>query len=77
MAYLRPIGHPYVEVRAAGVDFAVLEVRALPPAAALRRGVRVHLVVAGASRATFQVGYLLEVDGQARARPSPCTAAWT
>ena len=29
--------------------------------------VRVHLLLAVASRATFQMGYLLEVDGQARA----------
>ena len=68
VAYLRAIGHPYHEVRAADVDFAVLEVfvRYLQP---LRFDeiVRVHLLLAVASRATFQMGYLLEVDGQARA----------
>jgi acyl-CoA thioester hydrolase len=68
VAYLRAIGHPYHEVRAAGADFAVLEVfvRYLQP---LRFDeiVRVHLLLAVASRATFQMGYLLEVDGQARA----------
>jgi acyl-CoA thioester hydrolase len=68
VAYLRAIGHPYHEVRAAGADFAVLEVfvRYLQP---LRFDeiVRVHLLLAEASRATFQMGYLLEVDGQARA----------
>ena len=68
VAYLRAIGHPYLEVQAAGADFAVLEVfvRYLQP---LRfdEVVRVHLLLAAASRATFQMGYLLEVDGQARA----------
>ena len=68
VAYLRAIGHPYHEVRAAGADLAVLEVfvRYLQP---LRFDeiVRVHLLLAVASRATFQMGYLLEVDGQARA----------
>jgi acyl-CoA thioester hydrolase len=68
VAYLRAIGHPYHEVRAAGADFAVLEVfvRYLQP---LRFDeiVRVHLLLAVASRATFQMGYLLEVAGQARA----------
>jgi acyl-CoA thioester hydrolase len=68
VAYLRAIGHPYLEVQAAGADFAVLEVfvRYLQP---LRfdEVVRVHLLLAVASRATFQMGYLLEVDGQARA----------
>ena len=63
VAYLRAIGHPYVEVQADdGVDFAVLEafVRYLQP---LRFDdeVCVHLVVGGASRATFQVAYLLTV----------------
>ena len=59
VAYLRAIGHPYHEVRAAGADFAVLEVfvRYLQP---LRFDeiVRVHLLLAVASRATFQMGYL-------------------
>jgi acyl-CoA thioester hydrolase len=68
VAYLRAIGHPYHEVRAEGVDFAVLEVfvRYLQP---LRFDdvVRVHLRLAAATRATFQMGYLLEVGGQPRA----------
>jgi len=68
VAYLRAIGHPYHEVRAAGADFAVLEVfvRYLQPVR-FDEIVRVHLLLAVASRATFQMGYLLEVDGQARA----------
>jgi acyl-CoA thioester hydrolase len=63
--YLRAIGHPYLDVRAEGIDFAVLEayVRYLQP---LRFDdeVTVHLLVGAASRATFQVGYLLVVDGR-------------
>jgi acyl-CoA thioester hydrolase len=69
VAYLRAIGHPYVEVqRVDGVDFAVLEVslRYLQP---LRFDdeVTVRLRVGGASRATFQVAYLLTVAGRPRA----------
>ena len=68
VAYLRELGHPYDEQRAAGVDFAVLEVlvRYLQP---LRFDdvVRVHLVLGHATRATFQMGYLLTVDGETRA----------
>ena len=64
VAYLRHIGHPYPSVRAEGVDFAVLEVylRYLKP---LRFDdvVRVHVVIGAATRATFQLGYLLTVDG--------------
>ncbi len=69
---LERAGHPYEEVRAGGVDFAVLEL-----AVRYRRAVRfgepvdVHLVVGGATRATFQVGYLLTVDGE------PATTAVT
>ncbi len=69
VAYLRHIGHPYLVVQAAdGVDFAVLEayVRYLQP---LRFDdeVTVHLVVGGASRATFQIAYLLTIDGRPHA----------
>jgi acyl-CoA thioester hydrolase len=64
VAYLAAIGHPYLSVRADGIDFAVLEayVRYLRP---LRFDdlVDVHLVVGGATRATFQLAYLLLVDG--------------
>jgi acyl-CoA thioester hydrolase len=63
--YLRAIGHPYRDVRADGVDFAVLEVlvRYLQP---LRFDdeVDVHLTLIAATRATFQLAYLLTVgDG--------------
>lgn len=65
VAYLDAIGHPYLAVRGEGVDFAVLEayVRYLAPLRFDDR-VRVHLKVASATRATFQLGYLLTVAGK-------------
>lgn len=66
--YLRHLGHPYVELRAEGVDLTVLEafVRYRQP---LRfdEVVQVHLRLGSATRATFQMGYLLTVDGVVRA----------
>ncbi len=66
--YLRAIDHPYTSVRGEGLDFAVLEafVRYLRP---LRfdDAVDVHLLRGETTRATFQLGYLLTVDGEARA----------
>ncbi len=68
VAYLRHLGHPYQENQAAGIDFAVLEayVQYRSP---LRFDdeVDVHLAVADVARATFQIGYLLTVGGEARA----------
>ena len=69
-AMLRDAGFPYEAVRTGpdGVDFAVLElyVRHRRP---LRFDdeVHVHVLVDGLTRTTFQVGYLLAVDGEARA----------
>jgi acyl-CoA thioester hydrolase len=69
-AMLRDAGFPYGAVRTGpdGVDFAVLElyVRHRRP---LRFDdeVRIHVLVDGLTRTTFQVGYLLAVDGGARA----------
>ena len=69
-AMLRDAGHPYEVVRSGpdGIDFAVLElyVRHRRP---LRFDdeVRVHVVVDGLTRTTFQVGYLLEVADEVRA----------
>jgi acyl-CoA thioester hydrolase len=66
--YLRQLGHPYGEVRGAGLNFAVLEV-----SVHYRRPlefdelVEVHLKAGAVSRATFQVAYLLTVDDQVRA----------
>lgn len=68
VAYLRHLGRPYTELRAEGVDHAVLEC-----AVQYRLPIRfddelaVHLVLARTTRATFQLAYLLEVDGEARA----------
>lgn len=66
--YLRHLGHPYHELRAEGVDYAVLEafVRYLQP---LRFDdlVTVHVVLGEARRASFQMGYLLTVEGERRA----------
>jgi acyl-CoA thioester hydrolase len=68
VAFLRDIDHPYVTVRDEGLDFTVLEVfaRYLVP---LRfdEVVDVHLHVGAATRATFQLGYLLAVAGEPRA----------
>jgi acyl-CoA thioester hydrolase len=69
-AMLRDAGHPYEEVRSGpdGIDFAVLElyVRHRRP---LRfdDDVRIHVMVDGLTRTTFQVGYLVTVDGGVRA----------
>ena len=68
VAYLRAIGHPYTEWREAGLDSAVLEayVRYRRP---LRFDdvVDVHLLLASASRTTFQMAYLLTLAGEAAA----------
>ncbi len=65
--YLDAIGHPYTSIRDDGVDFTVLEVyvRYLAPLRFDDR-VDVHLRVVATTRATFQVAYLLTVDGTPR-----------
>lgn len=66
--YLRALGHPYTELRAQGVDYAVLEAFVQ-----YRRPLRfdevvtVSLRAGAATRATFQMAYLLTVDGEVRA----------
>lgn len=76
--YLRDLGHPYDRLREEGLDFSVVEVavRYLQP---LRFDdlVAVHLVLAGAGGATFQLGYLLEADGVPRATAVTVHAAVT
>ncbi len=66
--YLRSIGKPYTEMRKDGIDHAVLEsfVQYRQP---LRFDdqVDVHLVVASASRVTFQIAYLMTVGDQIHA----------
>lgn len=66
--YLRAIGHGYDRVRAEGADFPVIEVhvRYLRPLS-FDEPVDVHVVVASSGPATFQMGYLVTVEGRARA----------
>lgn len=66
--YLRAVGHPYAELREAGVELPVVEVvaRYLRPLY-FDEEVDVHLVVASSAAATVQLGYLVAVDGEARA----------
>lgn len=65
VAYLRHLGHPYQEFQAEGLNAAVLEV-AMRYRQPLRFDdeVEVHLVLASATRTTFQIDYLLTVDGR-------------
>lgn len=66
--YLRALGRPYDELRAEGIDHAVLE-----SFVQYRRPLRfddqvdVHLVLADTTRATFQLAYLLTVGDEIRA----------
>jgi acyl-CoA thioester hydrolase len=66
--YLRHLGHPYHVLREEGIDMVVLEafVRYRQP---LRfdEVMQVHLRLASANRTTFQMAYLLAVDGEPRA----------
>jgi acyl-CoA thioester hydrolase len=68
VAYLRHLERPYTEMRADGVDHAVLEcfVQYRRPLH-FDDVITVHLRLASATRATFQIVYLLTVDGEARA----------
>ena len=66
--YLRELGHPYAEMRAEGIDYAVLEcfVQYRQP---LRFDdqVDVHLSLASITRTSFQMAYLLTVGNDVRA----------
>ena len=68
VAYLRHIGHPYQEVREAGLEMTVIEVW-LQYRQPLRFDdvVDIHVTVQAVERAWFQMGYLLTCDGAARA----------
>lgn len=68
VAYLRHIGHPYQEIRETGVDMNVLEawVRYRVPLV-FDDVVDVNVALVGVERASFRMGYLLTVDGEARA----------
>jgi acyl-CoA thioester hydrolase len=65
--YLRAVGHPFTGIRDEGYELPVIEVvaRYLRPVV-FDELVDVHLVVAFARAATFEMGYLLAVDGQPR-----------
>jgi len=65
--FLRAAGHPYTEVRQGGQEFPVAElaVRYLRPVR-FDDQVAVHLVLAAARGASFEIGYLVEVDGLPR-----------
>jgi acyl-CoA thioester hydrolase len=68
VSLLRHAGYPYQQVRTDGIEFAVLELLVQ-----YRRPLRfddvvdIHVTVGIPTRVTFQVAYLLTVDGQARA----------
>jgi acyl-CoA thioester hydrolase len=68
VAFLRSIGHPYERMRSEGLDAPVLEV-----AVQYRKPldfedeVDVHLWGGAVTRTTFQLAYLLTVDGEVRA----------
>jgi acyl-CoA thioester hydrolase len=66
--YLRAIERPYDALRAEGIDLAVLE-SFVQYRAPLRfdDAVDVHVTMAAASRAVFQMAYLLTVGGAVRA----------
>jgi acyl-CoA thioester hydrolase len=67
VALLRDLGHPYDRVRQTGVDFAVLElcVRYRRPLS-FDEVVDIGVTVGGVTRATFQIAYLLQVEGDTR-----------
>jgi acyl-CoA thioester hydrolase len=66
-AMLRAAGHPYLEVRQEGMDFAVLElfVQYRKPLS-FDDVVDIHVEVGALTRTTFQVGYLLTVADEVR-----------
>ncbi len=68
VAYLRHIGHPYQEIRKDNIDMNVLEafVQYRKPLL-FDDVVEVHTTLASIERASFQMAYLLTVDGEVRA----------
>ncbi len=68
VAYLRHIGHPYQEVRDEGIEMNVLEtwVRYRMPLT-FDELVDVHVDLMSVERASFQMGYVLTVEGAVRA----------
>lgn len=70
VAYLRAIGHPFTEWRQAGLESPVLEsfVQYRRPLE-FDDAITVHLRLAGITRATFQMAYLITVDESGVATP--------
>ena len=71
VAYLRDIGHPFTEWRAEGLESPVLEtfIRYRQPLE-FDELIDVRLRLAGTTRATFQMAYLITVD-DAEGTPQP------
>jgi acyl-CoA thioester hydrolase len=68
IAFLGESGRPYEDVRAAGIDVAVLEVFvAYRKPLYFGEVVQVHVHTDALTMATFQIAYLLTVGGEARA----------
>lgn len=68
VAYLRHIGHPYQEIRVAGIEMNVLEAWMKYRRPLLFDDVvDVHTAVASVERASFRMEYLLTVDDEVRA----------
>ena len=68
VAFLRHVGHPYQSIRDEGIEMNVLEVWIKYRLPLLFDDiVDVHTTVASVERASFQMGYLLTVDGETRA----------
>lgn len=67
VAFLAAIGHPFTEWRADGLESPVLEsfVQYRQPCR-FDEVLTVHIALAAATRATFQMSYLVMVEGQAR-----------
>ena len=77
VAYLRHVGHPYHEVRAEGIEMAVLEafVQYRKPLE-FDDVCDVHVTIASIGRVTFQMAYLVTVadaDGVPRPRATGVT----
>lgn len=67
VAFLAHIGHPFTQWRASGLESPVLEsfVKYRQPCR-FDEVLTVYVSLAAATRATFQMSYLITVDGEAR-----------
>lgn len=68
VAWMRELGHTYGRARDEGFDLAVIELFVgYRKPLAFDELINVHLLLGRMTRMTFQVGYLLAVDGEPRA----------